>query len=280
MFILYPTVARNIFKLFSCRRDLSPDINELFLTSDLQMKCYDETHQAFLFIIGVPGTILYIIGFPLLSVFAMFGGQHGKTSGPGDKEKWDDRSLYRYSMFLNGYCVDKFYWECVIALRKSLITFIGVFFSAYGVHLQSYIGLVVLFLFLMYHVSCAPFANKSLNYLETSAMTVSFLTLYLGLMFWSGWLDYIEGSKEVLSVVIITANVFFMLWAFRVMFATYIDEWFESLKHNKLKKNLESRVKVTPSQLDDTDLSTKAKHSKVSKAESVWKEVDDVDNKK
>ena len=36
--------------------------------------------------------------------------------------------LYRYSMFLNGYRTSTFYWECIIATRKSLITFIGVFF--------------------------------------------------------------------------------------------------------------------------------------------------------
>jgi hypothetical protein len=267
MFILYPTVARNIFKLFSCRRGLSPNINKLYLTSDLEMACYDDTHRAFLFIIGVPGIILYILGFPLLSVFAMFGGQRNTKGKVGKKEKWDDRSLFRYSMFLNGYRVDKFYWECVIALRKSLVTFIGVFFSAYGVHLQSYVGLIALFAFLMYHVSCNPFAQTLLNLLETSALAVSFLTLYLGLMFWSGWLD--DFAKLLLSFVIIGANVLFTLWAIRVMFATIIDEWLEGIRKKKKQKALDTRVKVTPEQRDASDLSKK-KESKSIKAENVW----------
>ena len=86
-------------------------------------------------------------------------------------------------MFLNGYCVEKFYWECIIALRKSFINFITVFFSAMGVHAQSYFGLVVIFACLVLHVMNEPFATKRLNFLETAALSVSFLTLYFGLMF-------------------------------------------------------------------------------------------------
>ena len=95
--------------------------------------------------------------------------------------------------------VEKFYWECIIALRKSFINFITVFFSAMGVHAQSYFGLVVIFACLVLHVMNEPFATKRLNFLETAALSVSFLTLYFGLMFFSGWMN--EGEAVFLSVI-------------------------------------------------------------------------------
>ena len=170
---------------------------------------------------------------------------------------WDDRSLFRYSMFLNGYKVEKFYWECIIALRKSLLTFISVFFGSLGVHAQSYFGLVVIFLGMMVHVANTPFVTGTLNYLETMALSISFLTLYFGLMFFSGWLD--RPQEILISTIILGINILFNLYAFSIIFKTTISELIEDYKRSRLpkadqmnmkkqiKNGKSSKVKVSPS---------------------------------
>merc|ERR1711998_396393 len=162
MFILYPTTARNVFKLLACRQNLTPVEDVMYLINDLDMQCYDQQHIVFLICVGLPSLVLYVLGFPLVSIFAMFGSSSGKKM----EQKWDDKALYRYSMFLNGYRVEKFYWECIVALRKSAVTFVGVYFSVMGVYIQTYIGLVIIFAFMMAHVGSKPFEEKSLNLLE------------------------------------------------------------------------------------------------------------------
>ena len=174
-------------------------------------------------------------------MFVMFGGGRGNTH----KNKWNDGSLYRYSMFLNGYRVSTFYWECVIALRKSFITFVGVFFSSFGVNVQSYVGLIVIFSFLIAHVYIQPFANPALNTLETMALAVSFLTLYLGLIFYQGWLQT-DGQKTILSMIIIFCNVTFIIVASKIMFGEFIKDRISRMKLNKLKKDLNNRTKIKP----------------------------------
>ena len=192
-----------------------------------------------IYIIGrLPGLILYVVGFPLISIFAMFGSSSGKKL----EQKWDDKALYRYSMFLNGYRVEKFYWECIVALRKSAVTFVGVYFSVMGVYIQTYIGLVIIFAFMMAHVGSKPFEEKSLNLLETCALAVAFMTLYLGLMFWSGFLK--EDEMVPLTVAIVVMNVLFSIWALRLVFAKTIDDYVKDYQDAQALKD--RKVKVTP----------------------------------
>jgi hypothetical protein len=238
MFILYPTTARNIFKILSCRVGLATDAKSTFLISDLNIQCWGGTHMTYFFMIGLPGLILYVVGFPLISIFAMFGSSSGKKL----EEKWDDKALYRYSMFLNGYRVEKFYWECIVALRKSTVTFVGVYFSVMGVYIQTYIGLVIIFAFMMAHVGSKPFEEKALNLLETCALAVAFMTLYLGLMFWSGFLK--EDEMVPLTVAIVVMNVLFSIWALRLVFAKTIDDYVKGYRDAQALKD--RKVKVKP----------------------------------
>ncbi len=211
----------------------------------------------------------------------------GSSSGKKMEEKWDDKSLYRYSMFLNGYRVEKFYWECIVALRKSIVTFIGVYFSVMGVYIQTYIGLAIIFAFMMAHVDNMPFEDKSLNMLETCALAASFMTLYLGLMFWSGFL---KGDETIpLTVAIVVMNIAFSIWALRMIFAKTVDENIKMYREAQSMKNRKVKVKPTnvvkdgkgdTSKKKDNAMSTNVRvvppsvalhqQSKVSKAEKLW----------
>jgi N-acetylneuraminic acid mutarotase len=223
MFILYPTLCKNVFKLFACKPGLTPSVVggypstfPMYILSDLELQCWDSTHVTIVLLVGVPSIVLYILGFPLLSIFAL-----KQNSG----DKMSDQAMYRYSMFLNGYRPETFFWECIIALRKASVTFVSVFFSQQGVFTQTYVGIIALFVFLSAHVLCRPFATDTLNKLETTALGTAFVTLYLGMIFFVGIGD--GGNADAvfiaLSVFLLFLNVSFMFWAFKLAFQTFLS---------------------------------------------------------
>lgn len=107
----------------------------------------------------------------------------------------------------------------------------------------------------------------------TNLMSVCFLTLYFGLMFFSGWMN--EGEAVFLSVIIVMMNLFFTLWSFRVIFNEQITEWLESRNVVKVAKGTKKRSgsgsKISP--ITDNDM---AKQN----AEKAWELDSDDDGKK
>ena len=112
--------------------------------------------------------------------------------------------------------------------------------------IQAYIGLVFIFSFLVSHIASKPFEDSTLNKLETYALAVAFLTLYLGLMFWTGWLKEDE-HKIALSVSIIAMNIAFCCWAFRIIFSKTIDEYARAYRKRRAMKD--SKIKVSPTKI-------------------------------
>ena len=106
-------------------------------------------------------------------------------------------------------------------------------------------GLVVIFLGMMVHVANTPFVTGTLNYLETMALSISFLTLYFGLMFFSGWLD--RPQEILISTIILGINILFNLYAFSIIFKTTISELIEDYKRSRLPKadqmNMKKQIK-------------------------------------
>ena len=62
-------------------------------------------------------------------------------------------------------------------------------------------------------------------------------------MFWTGWLKTNE-DKIFLSVSIITMNVVFCIWAFRIIFSKTIDDYVKDSREAKAMKG--RKVKVSP----------------------------------
>ena len=89
------------------------------------------------------------------------------------------------------------------------------------------------------------------------ALSISFLTLYFGLMFFSGWLD--RPQEILISTIILGINILFNLYAFSIIFKTTISELIEDYKRSRLpkadqmnmkkqiKNGKSSKVKVSPS---------------------------------
>ena len=98
------------------------------------------------------------------------------------------------------------------------------------------------------HVYAQPFVDTTLNTLETMALTVSFLTLYLGLMFYQGWLKE-DWQKTGLSMLIVISNVIFMFCAAKMIFKEFIEDKI-GINKAKYSSTKNEWTKITPSEDD------------------------------
>lgn len=122
IYILYPRIASLTFSLFNCTAILDEQGNETaFLTSDLSIQCWTQSHYYYAFIIGIPFTVFYIVGFPLLIFLILYK----KRPNLNDKDV-----VLSYGLFFVGLEDSAFFWEIVVSnFRKVLYIIGGAFLS-------------------------------------------------------------------------------------------------------------------------------------------------------
>jgi len=165
----------------------------------------------------------YVIGFPLGSFLVL---HHHR------KDWMDDTVMYKYGMLMAGYRHDVFYWEIVITIRKASIIAISVFLSSYGADVQVFVGILILVIFMGFHLHINPYEIDSLNRLETWALGVEFVTLYFGLIYYwdklggqhMSFVDSIANgnSSGYLTLGLIVMQVVYFCVAVEVLFDQYV----------------------------------------------------------
>lgn len=108
--MIIPGVTKAGFSVFNC---FEIDNEGYFLVDDLEIECWNESHIANSFGLGIAMIVLWIIGLPVLLLFYMI--------------KYISRSLnsvnnkIRFGFLYNGFRKSKFYWEFFILFRKIII---------------------------------------------------------------------------------------------------------------------------------------------------------------
>ena len=246
MFIVYPSVCKQVFQLLACRGNLDPSSDNgtpsqrTYILTELQVQCYDEQHAIYILLVGLPTLVLYVFGFPLISLLVL-KRHKGKVLS--------DEVLYRYSMFLNGYREEYLFWECIISLRKALLTFVSVFFAQMGVFTQVYAAIFTLFIFLILQARASPYATESLNELESGALYTSFLSLYIGLLLYMDVSD--DTVKSTLPFILLFLNIGFVCWAVSIVAKKFLPALIVKFKESCFKgwgnkRDRPKRTKIKP----------------------------------
>jgi hypothetical protein len=68
-YVLYPSILNACFSIFDCKT-LS-DGNR-FVTRDLSVVCYSSTHLTWIFTLGLPMMVVWVIGIPLAEIALLF----------------------------------------------------------------------------------------------------------------------------------------------------------------------------------------------------------------
>jgi hypothetical protein len=135
MFLLHPSVTSLALSLFSCKR-LGEKPDDLFLMQDLGQRCYDDEHMYWLYRVGAPLVILFVVGVPLAAWIRLCVSSKRIVNE-------DEAFKEQFGFLYNGYRFKFWYWEFVVVIRKVLLVAISVYFiSNLNVQALMAIGLV------------------------------------------------------------------------------------------------------------------------------------------
>ena len=216
--------------------------DQRYLMADLEEPCFEGRHQTNLILLTVPQIILVVIGLPLLSLLVIIRNTH-------HVKKYNFR--IRYGLLYLGYRENREWWELIVVFRKVCIVAIGTFGTMFGaVDLQAFLALLVIFGSILLHLIFKPFDTSIkemllLHQLEFAALAFCWFTFWGGLLFYLG--HETPGSVPIeilqtMSIVIILANVSFLLFALYQFFKEFLMD----LKHEKELKKRHSSVAVVP----------------------------------
>ena len=151
LFMLQPILVERCALVFSCTR-IGKDENDLFMTEDLSVRCWEGTHLTLVLTLGLSFLIFYVIGIPFVvytiltkhinivrsiindttETESQVEQRHSITlSVDTDTFKQSHSSsdsvvYYNYGFLFIGYEARTYYWEVCVIIRKALISLIGV----------------------------------------------------------------------------------------------------------------------------------------------------------
>jgi hypothetical protein len=209
IFLLHTTITKTEFSMFACQ-ELKP--GELWLLHDLQQHCWDHNHLRYIWSVGLPSILLWVVALPLVC----FGVIMRKRLVLSKLEM-----QMMFGFLYKGYVRKRFYWEFVILYRKILLVSALVFLASVSAAVQAQTVLAVLLISVIYQIHISPFAVSAMNTLEVKSIFVSLVTIYCGLYYESSAIGTIhtdESVKITLFLLILLANGYFLgSWVAKIL---------------------------------------------------------------
>ncbi|CAG9312596.1 unnamed protein product [Blepharisma stoltei] len=208
LFLIHPSIIDTMFSAFSCREINS---GELWLNADLGIRCWDDNHLFYGFILALPTIIIWVIAVPLLAFLNLIKNKKHL------EEIWMKK---RYSFLCDGYNSKHYYWEFLILYYKVILISCSVFLSNISTNIQALTAALFFVLFLYLHTRNEPFSEAFFNKTETFSRLASLISILIGLCFLTN--DLGAAANYFLVAVFIIANalfIFYILINFLLQFA-------------------------------------------------------------
>jgi hypothetical protein len=207
LYLLYPTVTRATFKLVACQ---SVGRNR-YLQMELDLLCWNNVHFAWVVGLFLPALIGYVIGLPLIAFLCLRKYRN---------HLHEKIPRFHFGTLYLGFRDNYYYWECITAARKTSIIMVAVFLTGAGIEVQALTASFINLAALMLHMNFHPYqrVTKEHNTLHTAemwALTVSFVTLWMGLFFFQEAVRQNVNLLITLTVILLMMNTIYVLIAFR-----------------------------------------------------------------
>ncbi|CAG9321997.1 unnamed protein product [Blepharisma stoltei] len=197
-FLVHPSLIKYYFSSFDCTE---LDYGKDWLVDDLNLRCWDSQHVFYITAIAFPAILLWGIGIPTTCLFLIMK----------NKEKLTNIDIrIKYGFLFNGYKFSSYYWEFVIIYRKIAIICCSVFLSTVSVNIQALTTLFILIACLYFQCKIKPYNGDDLNRLEAISISASAVTIYCGMYYLTGSLDWF--TELIFFIVIILANSYFVIY--------------------------------------------------------------------
>jgi hypothetical protein len=206
-FLVHPSLVKEYFDIFNCRRLEG----QLWLNSDLSIRCFDAQHTTYAIGVALPAIIVWGIGVPSF-ILGVLVRRHRLLYRVSTKA--------RFGFLYNGFKRTHFYWEFLILYRKILIISLAVFLGSESVPVQALSVMVILVSFLFLQYWQEPYTIDELNKMELRAILTASITIYCGLYYLTQHLG--EGAKIAMLVVMVVTNCYFLYFFLRLFTASFV----------------------------------------------------------
>ena len=246
LFLCYPMLVKLCLSMLKC-----PYVgNTRYLMSDLQEPCFAARHTTYALLLTLPQLLLYVLGLPLAaSILIVRTKAERRWVSMRHSKRYDFKM--RYGLLYLGYREERAWYEVIIALRKVVVVSIGTFGTLLGVvDVQAFVALAAVFASIVTHLLFQPFETSNregqiLHNLEFAGLVIAWATFWGGLIFFLGPSVVSDEVRIFMSVMIVLANVFFLLYAVYVFGREFIRE-----RRQKVRTKRETmRVKPRKSQI-------------------------------
>ena len=202
LYFFWPTSLKQAFRMFSCRSIGQAD-NKWYLMADFEEPCFEGRHLVYALILGGAQILLYAIGLPLLVYVFLRRHRHG-LHHPVVK--------FRYGLFFSGFRTEKYYWECLVAMRKESTVLLSVFGSQVGIAMLAHISLLVLMVQIIFQLIGQPYNRQQLKLqvLDVTSMVICWCTMWSGFFFYEPRPPSQGQALEFLTILVVSVNALYM----------------------------------------------------------------------
>ena len=120
---------------------------------------------------------------------------------------------FRYGLFFAGFRQEKYYWECVVALRKESTVLLAVFGPQMGIPMLAHVALLVFMVQILVQMLGQPYDARQmkLQLLDVTSIVICWGTMWSGFFFYSPRPPSQKPALEFLTVLVVLVNVMYML---------------------------------------------------------------------
>eukprot|EP00899_Mesostigma_viride_P005434 jgi/Mesvir1/14892/Mv05497-RA.1 len=194
LFLIYPTVVREVFQIFKSEPFEFTDR----LAADLTIDYNSKTHLKWM-LLGAACVLAYGIGIPLGTIWLLWGHRKNLHSDPRLRKK--------FGFLTAGYERDCWYWEAFVMVRKAGLIFIIVFLAGKTFY-QTFASVFLVEVALLLQLWKSPYVQERADNLEFMSLLVTSATMHGGL-FYNG--NPGKEASTAVTVVLMSANVALML---------------------------------------------------------------------
>lgn len=120
MFLFHPTITYQALRVFQC---IEIDDKDSRMLMHMDYKCYSTDHIKWILGVGLPLLVIWVIGIPSIGFIILF-----KNKANLQRKVLQDYLLLMYQ----GFKPNRFYWEIVNTMRKTVVLGLNVFLSTFS----------------------------------------------------------------------------------------------------------------------------------------------------
>ena len=153
VYLIFPTLCSNTFKIFHCRNLVYGVGQQWYLAAAMEEPCYEGRHLVMALTLGVSQLLIFVLGIPLLVLILL---RHNKKLNDGEGLTKFSTKI-RYGALYGAYKESRYYWEIVVTERKVFVVAVSVFGPTIGTGRQALLSLAVLLICICLEIVFNPF---------------------------------------------------------------------------------------------------------------------------